>query len=207
MASVFVVLHADAEGFRADDPRGETQAVEHGLGLLEHDAMVRAQIRLAFRAVEDDRINALLRRRREFNVRWKGRAAHADHARFANRRKELGRVVRVAHGHQGSIPLVQGVVFDDDGLHAAAAGDDARLYGLDNARTGECTAALTKPSGAAIFWPISTGVPGRTSGFAGAPTCCESGTATTLGAAALSMGSPRVSSFPPAASRGCTPRH
>ena len=62
------------------------------------------------------------------------RSAHADHARFANGCQKLRGIVRIAHGQQGCIPLVQGVVFDDDGVHAPAAGRNAGLNGFDNAR-------------------------------------------------------------------------
>ena len=83
--------------------------------MLDHQAMINRQIRLAFHAVNNQRVKRRAFWRRKLNVRRKRRAAHADNARLFNpvkqffRRKSVPRHVFVPIARRGRLR-----VLDDD---------------------------------------------------------------------------------------------
>ena len=103
-----VVLHADEQRLGADDPRRQAQAVQHGVRLLQHHAVVGAEEGLALRAVEDDRVDGLVLGRRELDVGGERRPAHADHARRAHGLEELCGIVRVLGPGRWTDPIRPG---------------------------------------------------------------------------------------------------
>ena len=68
--------------FGAERAHHDARAEMNALRILDHDAMVGREIRLALGAVEDDRLDCVIARRRELDVRRKCRAAESDDAAF-----------------------------------------------------------------------------------------------------------------------------
>ena len=127
--------------------------------LLHHYPVVRAQKRLALRAVEEHRVDGLVLRRRELHVRRERRTAQADDACLADGPQQPGRVVHIPYRRQRRVPLIQAVVPDNHRRHATPAGYHARLYALDPARDRRVHRGADIPVGAPTFCPMYTRSP------------------------------------------------
>ena len=73
-----VLLDADKDAVDFQDFRGNGCSDQRGLAPVQHETMVGGQIRLALGSVDDEGVDVLFRRRREFDVSRKRRAAHSD---------------------------------------------------------------------------------------------------------------------------------
>ena len=113
-----VIFHADSDGLRTRHVRGNPRAQANVPRRCQHQAVVAGKIRLALRAIEQERIHLLFPRRRQLYMRGKACAAHAHNARLANAREEClhRRFERIFHGREGLAPLVQAIVFHHNGF-------------------------------------------------------------------------------------------
>ncbi|OPZ23276.1 MAG: hypothetical protein BWZ02_03271 [Lentisphaerae bacterium ADurb.BinA184] len=87
-----VHLNANPHVGDSQDARHDAGARQDALGCLQHQTVVGGQAGLALDPVEDQGINLLGRRRREFHVGREGGAAHADEAGVGNAFEQVGGV-------------------------------------------------------------------------------------------------------------------
>ena len=119
-----VLLDAEEDAVDAEYLRGDGGAFEDRFGAFEHETVVGGEVGLAFRAVQDERVDDLFGRGRELYVGRERRAAHADDAGVGDALFEdlaVG-VLPVRDRVEAGAPFVLAVGNDLDGRDRAAVG-------------------------------------------------------------------------------------
>ena len=111
---------SECEPYLTADHRIMLEYADDIVCVLEHDAVVGGQIRLALRAVDENGVDGLAGL--QLDIGGEGCAAHADDALFLDDLNDLvcGELLERLVGNDGRIERVFAIIFDDDAHDAGA---------------------------------------------------------------------------------------
>ena len=127
-----VALNADDDLFDAQMLLDGRNTAHHALGAFQKFPVVRGNVRLAFRAVDDEGVDGRKILGRELDRRGETRAAQAHQAARLHRRNERS-VVRHLGRNTGRVRRLLAVGPDDDSRYRTAVGHMHGLHGLHGA--------------------------------------------------------------------------